>query len=613
MTTRARIAIVAIRLIVLLALVLTPIFFVYRWPLDSLLVLYLAGCAVVGIREVRRALRPPPADNPLSSLLLTFFRTALSANSRVNLARRYLSVGFRMLGQIALWPKNVLLMVLARRLYRRDSAGRLVPRAGRPLLLFYGQYAVDLLLFLALPFVIVYLARSGRAANPVAWMLFAVLSIGLLSRHLSMLIFPQDLKESMRRTAGDPRVMFFAYLCVDTFAFAVLVQFVRAGNTPVSMSIDALTRAAMDLVSLSQVRLTMQQVKQAFDVNGFDAQLLAPLAGVTLAQSFEALCSGFVSLNIVRLVFPLRSWERTDDDRKAMARGFLLFGQVKDARDYLEQVKDYDVDAAEIDAWIAASEGDLEKAATKIRWMHARNALREDSDLVFLDVIGSPTLIGTAAAPFRRVVAFASDLSVSDPTLAVLALFKMVTEQLERPEAREMVAATPLLERYPLTTAVLELSTGDVVSVRRRLDQYVPADVVSHCFMIMLREMAHSWTEPEPDVESFTRAADSMVSLVSANLEQVKLSGLLTLVSILIDMRRVIAATGGSTKALADCTAAVVEHIKNHYPSYRSKAATLGHFSRAAEMDIRREAKHKRPAPVSPAAAGRGGDRAIVG
>jgi hypothetical protein len=612
MTRAARLTTVVIRLVVVLTLVATPLIAVYRWPLNSLFVVYVLGCAVVAIRQIRAALAPPPDDVALSWLFGSFARTALSAERPLNRLRRHVSVACRMTGMVALWPKNVALMLLIRPFYRRDAAGRIVPKTSRPLPLFYGQNALDATLFVALPVGLFALVATGHRDERLTAVLFAVLAVGLLSRHLSMLIFPHDLKESMRRTPGDPRVMFALYLCIDTFAFAALVQWLRFGGEAAHVGLNGLTRTAWDLIALSQVRLVLEQVKEAFGRLGPHPDVLLPLTRLSAAQAFEAICSAFVSLNIVRIVFPLRSWQQTDDDLKVMARGFLLFGNTKEARVYIERIKTYDVETAGLDAWATASAGNLRAAAAKIRWVHGRNALPADPDLVFTDTVGSPVVTSTAPTTLAELVSFAIELQVSDASLATSVMYLSVLMRPAPRAALDVVAGEARLETYPLTIAALLIGGGEFAAAHARLDTCVSTGVVARCAKILLEQIANSGLHPGEEAESVERSAASLVRIVNAaDVHALPLSGLLALVSTMTAIRAALASTGGATADVIACADRLLAHIRETYPSHRRSAVNLGHFGRVAELDMRRESHRKRSHPATPAP--RSSERSTVG
>ncbi len=369
----------------------------------------------------------------------------------------------------------------------------------------------------------------------------------------------------------------------------MIVQYLALHSGIGARSPYRFTRVIGDLISGSEIRSLAQEIKRAFEAGGTGTggDVFAVLTKVTPLQAVQVLCSGFVYLNMVRMLFPLQSWKQTDEDLKFLARGCLITGAPEQARTYLERIKHYDVEASELDALVAASQGDLKAAAQKIRWAHARDALPDDPDLIFQDAVLPTILMPTSGIDVGRCMAFALETQVSDVVLAGFILVTQAYDRIDPREALAIIRAQGGLDDYPLSTATLELSSSDQESARKRLDVYVAGDIVSRCAAILLKEISASISLPSPP-PSIQHAAVEVAQAVDAvDFKELPLSRQLTLVSLLDLIRFWVALSGGSTAPLESCTSTIYAAIREHYPSYRDLAARLPNFDRVAEAQCR--------------------------
>ncbi len=597
MGRQVQIRMIIVRLAVVLTLTAAFVTAVYRWPRTALPVVYLTVCAILIVQYARQVFFMSGHEGTWNTVMVNLARTALVSDPPLTRFRRLLSACFVIVASAIGWPKNALLWLIVRPFYRRDTFGQTVPRIQKRIVLFYSQYLLDGALFALVPLALLSLGAAGHGDKQLTFALFLFLAIHLFARHLAMLTFPHDLKTSLRRTPGDPRVLFLIYLCIDTFAFAVLVQYLalHAGAGPVTL--NSFTRVAVDLVSVSELRGLIQAIKQAFDTLGIDTGVFAPATKVTPSQAIEMLCSGFVSLNIVHLLFPLNSWKQNDDDLKVLVRGFLLSGAQAEARAYIEKIEKYDEEAAGLDACLDACQGDLNAAAKKIRWMHAQNGLPDDKDLVFIDTFGPTILVMKYGVDTARCVDFALETKVSDVILAVYMLLLHLDGRVNPRPPLEVIKARNCLQDYLLSASVLEFCSGDRESASQRINAHAAGDAVSRCVTIMLNEISASGPGPSLSVVLPTvyRSAEEIAQILGdVDIGALSLSRQLALVSILTMMRCAVASVGGTTAPLEALTSTVVTKIRESYPSHRSYASNLANYARVAERQARKEARRKR-------------------
>ncbi len=400
----------------------------------------------------------------------------------------------------------------------------------------------------------------------------------------------------MRRTPGDPRIFFAIYLLIDTFAFAVLVQFAGIQAGTALLGLGGLKDAFINVLSISELRVFMPAIMDTFDnaLSQIPAGMLRVLKQVTALQAFEMLSSGLVYLNIVRMLLPLNSWKQTDEDLKQITRALLIAGCAEEAQISLAKIGKYDEEAAQLDALLTAHRGNLKAAAKKMRWAHARNDLPEDANLIFMDVIGQLILIPECNLSTTQVIGFVLDNDVSDVALVVFLFFGLTSERINPHEALEIIKSKKRLDDYPLSAALIEIGQDDLASARTRLETYAPTDVVSRCAMLLIREIVASFSSQQP-APSINQAAEQVVNAIGAvAFEDLTLAQQLMLVSILICFRCAIALRGETAPALTALTSKTLANIREFYPSHRN-ISPLENYGRIVEAQARRQ---KSPAPT---------------
>jgi CheY-like chemotaxis protein len=266
----------------------------------------------------------------------------------------------------------------------------------------------------------------------------------------------------------------------------------------------------------------------------------------------------------------------------------LITGAPEHAQTYLERLQHYDVEAAELDALVAASQGDLQAAVQKIRWAHAHDALPDDPDLIFLDAVAPTILIPTSGLDVGRCVAFALETQVSD---VILAIHMFLIDRIDPREALAIIRAQDQIDAYPLSTATLELRSGDQESARKRLDAYVTSDMVSRCAAILLKEVSASISLPSPAPSIYHAAEEVAQAIDVVDITQLPLSRQVTLVSILTGVRFAVALSGGSTTALEWRASTILTTIRQHHPSHRDLALRLANYGRVGEAQFRDKRK----------------------
>ncbi|WP_090288066.1 hypothetical protein [Nitrosomonas mobilis] len=580
-----------IRVIIVLIVLLLLATFAYYWPRTILLTVYLLVSGALVARYSRDAFSESERASAWNTMLANFANAHLRADPTLTRLRRRFSAMLLILAEALLWPRQAIISLAGRPLLRRNSVGQLIPRRYRPTTLFYVFYLVSAALFALLPFTVLWFSVNERTAEPIALTLFCLLAVSLFARHFAMLIFPHDLKASMRRTPGDPRIFFAIYLCIDTFAFAVLVQFVGIQAGTSLLGLGGFKDALVNVLSISELRALIQELMQVFNIelSQIAVNMLQTLAQVTALQAFEMLCSGLVYLNIVRMLLPFNSWEQTDEDLKLIARRLLIGGCAEEARTTLAKIKNYDDETAQLDALLTAHRGNLNAAVKKMRWAHARNDLPEDADLIFMDVIGQLMLIPESNLSTAQMINFVLDNNVSDTTLVMfLSLsfsFGLVSGHIDPLETLEIIKSKERLGDYPLSAALIEIGEGDLASARARLEIYAPADVVSRCAMLLIKEIIAA---PSP-APSINQAAEQVVVAIDAVVfEELTLAQQLTLVSILICFRCAIASRGETAPALTALTSKTLANIREFYPSHRN-VSLLENYSRIVEAQARRK------------------------
>ena len=575
---------------------------VSRWPAIAAAVLYVAVFATLTMREIRTRFFAPPEADVQGKLVNDFISVKLGTASRLTRLRRGSAAVLQIISMAVLWPVKLIgagltMRLVKRVLFRGQPVLDTEPDPGRALALYYGQAALNAVLFLALPASLLVFAGTGNAAGWFATALFGVLTLSILWRHLAMLIFAHDLKATFRRGLGDPRVVFAATLCIDTFTFVVLVQYLRI-RTGAPLESAGFTRVLVDVLSISEVRSFVESLTRALANTGqIGRSIVATVGAVTAREAFEMICCSLLYLNVVRMVLPLRSWTQTGEDLTWLARRSLLFGFLEQARRYIRQIetKDYDVAAARIDAQISACQGDFKAAAQKLRWAHARDGLPDDPDLVFADLAGPLVVLPACRRDIGQLVTFALETNVSDDFLSGILLTIQAGRQSELGPALTVFEARLRLDHYPLSAALLAYGTGQADQARERLDAYVPKDVVSKCTVLLLREILAG-----PSLESSLRpsvhdAAQNMVDAVKDTaIEDLPLSRQLTLLSSLVTMRVALAALGGASPPLAALTKSISTRIEELYPSHREHASLQRAFERATVGQARRAARVRR-------------------
>lgn len=596
MGARASIWIVMIRVISVLAVLSLLAVIAYYWPRPMLLAVYLLVSLVLMARYSRDVFSESERSNAWNTMLANFANAHLLADSPFTRLRRRVAAMLLILAESLLWPRNAVISLVGRPFLRRNAVGQLIPRRHRPTTLFYAFYLANAALFASLPFTVLWFSINGRTAEPLALALFYMLAVSLFSRHFAMLIFPHDLKASMRRTPGDPRIFFAIYLCIDTFAFAVLVQFASIQAGTALLGLGGLKDAFINVLSISELRAFMQSFMATFEneLSQIAAAMWRILTQVTALQAFEMLSSGLVYLNIVRMLLPLNSWKQTDEDLKQITRGLLIAGCAEEAQMTLAKIVKYDDETAQLDALLTAQRGNLKAAAKKMRWSHARNDLPDDADLIFIDVIGQLILIPESNLSTAQVIRFVFVNNVSDVALVVFLFFGLTSERIKSREALEIIKNKERQDNYPLSTALIEIDDGDLTSARNRLEAYAPTDVVSRCAMLLIREIIASSSSQQP-APSINLAAEQVVNAIDAEVfEDLTLAQQLMLVSILICFRCAIALCGETAPALTALTSKTLANIREFYPSHRN-ISPLENYGRIVEAQARRQ---NAPAPT---------------
>jgi hypothetical protein len=577
----------------LLIVVAAALYGLYRWPWWALLFIYAATTLLLIAQYVRRVFLAPAAPNAQSALLINLYNARLSLDPPFKRMRRYASAMLVVVAQAVLWPRNWVASWLLRPLLRRNELGQTMPKVAL-VVFFYVQYALHTTLLALLVVAVVVLNARGAVHTPVAIGLVTILAVSLFARHFAMLLFPEDLKAAMRRMPGDPRLYFIAFLIIDTATFAAIVQFlaVQAGTLPLGAA--GFMRAIAKVMSMAEVRALWTAIEQGFEIGNvaLPRTVWAALASITPAQALGMVCSLLVYLNIVRMLFPLQSWQQTDDDLRFMAHGMLMSGDRARAAAYVQKIKSYDVQAAQLDAQIATAGGDLKAAAAKLRWAHARNALGDDPDLVFVDIIGPLAVVPNLSVTFAQCVTFALESEVSDVMLAVMILFFGAVGQRENAQVLQVLAAHPRAPAYPLSRAAAELWNGQADRARELLQSYEPTDVVARCANILLREVASSDGNVSPTIN---QAADEVCRLAAdEHNDTLPLARQLMLVSIISVMRCAVAATGTLSSALTRQMSALVARVSALHPSHRESASFLESYSRIAEAQVLRDVRGPR-------------------
>ncbi len=468
-----------LRIVAALGVLALLVAVVPRWPAIAAAVLYLAVFASLTIREIRTTFFASPETDFQGKLVSDFINLKLGTASRLTQLRRASAAVLQIIAIAILWPVKVIGALLTMRmvkrvLFRGQPVLDTEPDPGRVLALYYGQAALNAVLFLALPASLLVFTGTGNAAGWFATALFGVLTLSILWRHLAMLIFAHDLKATFRRGLGDPRVVFAATLCLDTFTFVVLVQYLRI-RTGAPLESVGFTRVLVDVLSISEVRSFIESLTRALANTGqIPRSIVATVGAVTAREAFEMICCSLLYLNVVRMVLPLRSWTQTGEDLTSLARRSLLFGLLEQARRYIRQIetKDYDVAAARLDAEISACLGDFKAAAQKLRWAHARDGLPDDPDLVFADLAGPLVVLPARPLDVGQLVAFAVETNVSDAILSGILLTIQAGRQPELGPALTVFEAKKRLDQYPLSIALLAYASGQADQARERLDAY---------------------------------------------------------------------------------------------------------------------------------------------
>lgn len=578
------------RLLLLLVLTGTFVWTIYRWPSVTLLGIYSVVFAILTLRYVRQVFFVSWRMETWNSFLVDLANTDLTSDPPLTRLRRRLSASLVILAHAALWPKNLVQFLCLRPWWRRDPGGMFLPRTTHLALLVYGQFVVGVVLFGMLPVGLLLLSRYGQADGLLNLALATVLGINLFARHTAMLVFPHDLKALLRRTVADPRVLFVVHMCVDIFAFAVLVWYISSPAGARVASIQTLHEQIVGLVSLSEWRNLVATLKPAFAAGATDPVgiVLAQLGQVSFAQAAEMTCSGFVYLNLVRMLFPWNAWRQTDEDLRVLAHGFMLTGMPDQARVYLDRIDQYDVETAHLDAAIATSTGDLKAAASKIRWAHARDALDDDTDLVFIDAVLPGLALPRSQLELNRLVEFALDAKINDALLAVSLVLAQVIGRFDLHQALAVLQARTQEAAYPLSMAMLELGSGAAENARARLAAYQAKGIMDHSAALLIGEIADGFDMPTP-APSMQQTAEALAQSVSAvELEDLPLSAQLTLVSILLMMHCALIYGGSAPVSLERATNSVLTSIREHHPSHRQYTDLLGNYARVAQEQARR-------------------------
>jgi len=581
----------ALHLLLVLAGLALLAFLGWRWPLWTLLGAYLLVFALLTVSYVRRVFYVSWRMDDWNSFLVDLANTDLTSDAPLIRLRRRLSASLLILALAALWPLNLVTFALMRPWFRRDATGQVVPRTGSLESLVYLQFVLKVGLFALLPLAVLWFAAGTPAQPRIALILAWVLALHLFARHTAMLVFPHDLKATMRRTLGDPRLMFVIMLCVDVFAFAVLAWYLGGTGGSRDAGVAVIHERILALVSISEWRALVDALKPAFAPGAADplGMILTRLGQVRPAQAAEMACSGFVYLNLVRMLFPLSEWKRTDEERRFLARFFLVSGLPQKAREYLERVSDYDVATGRLDALVTASAGDLKGAASKVRWVHARNALGEDPDLVFLDAVLPAIGVPRSRLNLAVVTGFALDTGVGDTVLTMGLLMAAYVGRFDLARAHGQIEQCGAQADYPLCLAAIALDCGAVDEARGILAGYRADDLAGESAAALLGEVAagHQLPHPPPSLpETTQRIAERVASLEP---DALPLARQITLISILIWARLLVSVSGGSPAALEQATDQLLRNIRTHHPSHRDYADQVGNFARVAQVQARRQ------------------------